>query len=156
MGFLKTKLHDNVPTDPFLRATTEGLDLDGTRTADKLIVTVTEAHDVRKLFEGGTLVKTCTGCEGCKACDSPKARAYLRLTLDVDDTTYLMDLPPKATARLVQLDVYLATKDRALNEVPLRLTTIAKSAKGMDWAEAVFAVADDGESSTEAKETTPF
>ena len=99
MSFLNTKVHENVPTDPFLRATRDGIDLDGTRTAAKLIVKITEAYDVKKLFEGGTLVRTCHGCESCAACDNPKARDYLRLTLDVDGTSYLMDLPPKAAAR---------------------------------------------------------
>ena len=156
MGFLKTTVHENVPTDPFLRATRDGIDLDGTRTAAKLIVKITEAYDVKKLFEDGTLVRTCHGCESCAACDNPKARDYLRLTLDVDGTSYLMDLPPKAAARLAQLDADLDAVGRALNEVPLRLTAIPKSGKGMDWAEAVFAVADEGEASAEIREPNVF
>ena len=53
---------------------------------------ITEAHDIKKLYANGTLVRTCYGCESCDACDNPKARDYLRLTLDVDGTSYLMDL----------------------------------------------------------------
>ena len=151
MAFINTKVHENVPAHPFLRATRDGIDLDG-KTSAKLIVKITDACDIKKLFVEGGPVQTYRDGE----CSDPKARAYLRLTLDVEGATYLMDLPPKVAARLVQLDTQLAADGKALNEVPLRLTTVAKSAKGMDWAEAVFAVAADGEMSTEAKDPGVF
>ena len=37
MGFLNSTVHLNVPTDPILRATRDGIDVDGTRTAARLI-----------------------------------------------------------------------------------------------------------------------
>lgn len=151
MAFFNTKVHENVPTHPFLRATSDGLDLDG-KTSAKLIVKITDAYDIKKLFTDGKLVGTYRDGE----CTDPKARAYLRLTLDVDGATYLMDIPPKVAARLVQLDTQLAADGMALNEVLLRLTTIAKSAKGMDWAEAVFAVADEGETSADVTDPGVF
>ncbi len=136
MFTLNNDMIDAINAEPdFLRVTPDGFD-DGITVQEVLMAKPIDAEIVVKLFVDNQLVHTSEDCRSdpkCPKCNSPRARRYIRLRVEVEGRPYLIDLPPTAAPRFTEV---------ARNGIDgmLRMTCKRAERRGRTWGEVGFEI----------------